>query len=186
MDYDQGNQKSIKPKFLCRFESLCNVHKPIFTLIPWGNPKLLGQKHPNFSLGQKFLAAEFFPLHRYFIETTTTEIDMLLQVKLQFYNNHGNVATSGVIMLFCPPQDDWIVCRIGMVRQVTWSYSTWFSKCPIRYAYNVSTSWCSQVLLYTVVIYVLTNIITKVKQPNILKFRSIECMNMLNWVNLNT
>jgi len=29
-----------------------------------------------------------------------------------------------------------------------------------------------------VVIYVLINIISKVKQQNILKFRSIECMNM--------
>jgi len=28
----------------------------------------------------KFLAAEFFSLHRYFTETTTTDIDMLLQV----------------------------------------------------------------------------------------------------------
>jgi len=37
----------------------------------------LGQ---NLSLGQNFLSAELFPLHRYFIETTTTDIDMLLQV----------------------------------------------------------------------------------------------------------
>jgi len=37
----------------------------------------LGQ---NLSLGQNFLAAEFFSLHRYFIETATTDIDVLLQV----------------------------------------------------------------------------------------------------------
>jgi len=35
-----------------------------------------------------------------------------------------------------------------MVRQETWFYSTWFSKCSIRYAYKVSTLWCSQVSLY--------------------------------------
>jgi len=29
---------------------------------------------------QNFLAAEFFSLHQYFVETTTTDIDMLLQV----------------------------------------------------------------------------------------------------------
>jgi len=34
----------------------------------------------NLSLGQNFLAADFFSLYRYFIETTTTYIDMLLQV----------------------------------------------------------------------------------------------------------
>jgi len=33
----------------------------------------------NLSLGQNFLAAGFLSLHRYFIETTTTDIDMLLQ-----------------------------------------------------------------------------------------------------------
>jgi len=26
-----------------------------------------------------------------------------------------------------------------MVRQETWSYSTWFGKCSSHYAYNVST-----------------------------------------------
>jgi len=36
----------------------------------------LGQ---SLSLGQNFIAAESLSLHRYFIETTTTDIDMLLQ-----------------------------------------------------------------------------------------------------------
>jgi len=66
-----------------------------------------------------------------------------------------------------------------MVRQETWSYSTWFGKCSIHYAYKVSNLWCSQVCLYC---YLCTYqyIIPKVKQPNILKFRSIlQCMNML-------
>jgi len=44
---------------------------------------LLGQKSKNLSfgqnlwLGQNFLAAQFFSLYRYFIETTATDIDML-------------------------------------------------------------------------------------------------------------
>jgi len=46
----------------------------------------LGQ---NLSLGQTFLATQFFSLYRYFIETTTTDIDVLLQVQLQFGNNNG-------------------------------------------------------------------------------------------------
>jgi len=33
---------------------------------------------------------------------------------LQFCNNNGLVAISGVIMLFCPLLDDWILCRIGV------------------------------------------------------------------------
>ena len=50
----------------CFFESLWNVHKTIFILILWRNPKLLGQKRQslslgqNLSLGQIFLAAQFF------------------------------------------------------------------------------------------------------------------------------
>jgi len=42
-----------------------------------------------------------------------------------------------------------------MVRQETWSYSTWFGKCSIHYAYTVSTL-CSQIWLYCS--YVLINI----------------------------
>jgi len=49
--------------------------------MPWGNPKLFGrEKVKNLSLGQNFLAAQFLSLHWYFVETTTTDIDMLLQV----------------------------------------------------------------------------------------------------------
>jgi len=40
-------------------------------------------------------------------------MDMLLQVYLQFCNNNGFVATSGVTMLFCPLLDDWALCRPG-------------------------------------------------------------------------
>jgi len=42
-------------------------------------PKLLGKKSQNFSLGQVTCNA-VFSLHRYFIETTTTVIDILQQV----------------------------------------------------------------------------------------------------------
>jgi len=33
-------------------------------------------------MGQTFLAAGFFSLYRYFIETTTTDIDVRLQILL--------------------------------------------------------------------------------------------------------
>jgi len=66
-----------------------------------------------------------------------------------------------------------------MARQETWSYSTWFGICSINYAYNVSTLWCSQVWLYCSYLCTYQYIITKVKQPNSIKFRSIECMNTL-------
>jgi len=52
-----------------------------------------------------FLQHSFF-LCRYFIETTTADIDMLLQVLLQFCNNNRFAAISDVIMLFCLLLDD--------------------------------------------------------------------------------
>jgi len=48
----------------------------------------------------KIFLQQFFFLHQYFIETTATDSDMLLQVWLQFCSNGGFVATSGIIMLF--------------------------------------------------------------------------------------
>ena len=82
----------------------------------------LGQ---NLSLGKTFLASPFFSLYQYFIETTTTDIDLLLQILLQFCNNNnGFAAISDVIILFCPLLDDLILRRLGVVRQETWSYST--------------------------------------------------------------
>jgi len=66
----------------------------------------LVKKSQNLSLGQNFLAAQFFSLYRYFIESTTTDTDVLLQVKLQFCNNNALVAISDVIILFCPLLDD--------------------------------------------------------------------------------
>jgi len=36
--------KSQKSNIFCHFQSLWNVHKPNFTLVPWGYPKLLGRK----------------------------------------------------------------------------------------------------------------------------------------------
>jgi len=53
----------------------------------------------------KFSCSKFFSLHRYFIETTTTDIDMLLEVYMQFCIKGGFAATSG-IKLFCPLLDD--------------------------------------------------------------------------------
>jgi len=37
---------------------------------------------------------------------------MLLQVLLHLCNNNGFAMISDVIILFCPPLDDWILCRI--------------------------------------------------------------------------
>jgi len=65
-----------------------------------------------------------------------------------------------------------------MVRQETWTYNTWFGKCSIHYAnplcilYNDSTLWCYQVWLYCSYLCTYQYIITKLKQPNIKKFRS--------------
>jgi len=44
MNSNWGNQKQIKSIFFCLFQSFWNVHKRNFTLIPWADPKLLGQK----------------------------------------------------------------------------------------------------------------------------------------------
>jgi len=40
------------------------------------------------------------------MEATTTDIDMLFEVLLQFCNNNEFVAISAVIMLFCPLLDN--------------------------------------------------------------------------------
>jgi len=50
-------------------------------------------------LGQIFLTV-VFSLCRYFIESTTTDNDMLMQVQLQFCNNNGFgfVAIMGLIL----------------------------------------------------------------------------------------
>jgi len=116
-------------------------------------------------MGQTFFAAQFFISYRYFIETTATDIDTLLQVLLQFCNNNGFVTISNVIMLFCPLVDDWILCRIGVARHETWSYSNWLRKCSIHYTYSVSTLWCSQVWLYCSYSCTYLNNIPKIKQP---------------------
>ena len=64
-----------------------------------------------------FSCSTVFSLCRYFIETTT-DINMLLHAQLQFCsNNNGFVAISDVIMLFCPLLGDWMLCRIGVVRE---------------------------------------------------------------------
>ena len=47
-------------------------------------------------------------------------------VQILAWHNNGFVAACDVIMLFCPLLDDWILCRLGVVRQETWPYSTWF------------------------------------------------------------
>jgi len=106
--------------------------------------QVTGQKKVKIYRWSDVSCSTVFSLYRFFIETAT-DIDMILQVLLRFCNNNGFLAISDVIMLFCPLLDDWILCRVDIVRQETWSYSTWFDKCSIYYACSVSTLWYSQV-----------------------------------------
>ena len=53
-----------------------------------------------------FCSTVFSLKYRYFTLTTTIDIDMLLQLLLQFCNNSGFIAISDIIMLFFPLLDD--------------------------------------------------------------------------------
>jgi len=46
-------------------------------------------------VGSNFSCSTVFSLYQYFIETTTTDIDMLLQVWLQFCNDNGFAGCCG-------------------------------------------------------------------------------------------
>jgi len=60
--------------------------------------RIVGSK---FIIGSNFCCSTNFLSHyRYFIETTTTDIDMRLQLLLQFCNNNGFAAIYDVI-IFC-------------------------------------------------------------------------------------
>jgi len=54
--------KSQVSPFFCLFQSLSNVHKPNFALIPWAIQKLLGQKEYKFVARSKFSCSTFFSL----------------------------------------------------------------------------------------------------------------------------
>jgi len=69
------------------------------------NSQAIMSKKVNLSLGQIYLAAQFFS-HQYFIETTTIDFDIFLQFLVQFCNYSGFVAISDIIMLFCPLLDN--------------------------------------------------------------------------------
>ena len=71
-------------------------------------------------------------------------INILLKLQQQiliclFYSNRMFVSISDVTMLFYPLPDDWMLCKINVVRQGTCSYNTWFGKCSMHYTYSVST-----------------------------------------------
>jgi len=57
------------------------------------NSQVIMSKKVNLSLGQIYLAPQFF-YHQYFIQITTTEFDMFLQFLVQFCNYSGFVAIS--------------------------------------------------------------------------------------------
>jgi len=81
------------------YETSTNQISPLYLVIR-------SKKSQNLSLGQTFLQHSFALKYQYFIETTTTDIDMLLQVDLQFCNNSRFIAISDIMMLFCPLLDD--------------------------------------------------------------------------------
>jgi len=91
-----GQPKVNEVKTFCLFQSLWNVHKSNFRLIPWATPKLLDQKSPisllsqNVSLGQTFLAAQFFLF-----------IDILLKVQQQILIYFASLFANSVIILGC-------------------------------------------------------------------------------------
>jgi len=108
--YEYGNQKSIKSIFDCLFLKLMKRSQTRFHVhIMMESQKVKKSKFINkskLSLGQILLAVQVFPLYRYFIETATADIDMLLHVLLQLSNNDGFVVICDVIILFCPLLDD--------------------------------------------------------------------------------
>jgi len=69
--------------------------------------QVIRQKKSKFIVRSNFSYSTVFSLkYRYFTETTSTDIDMLLQVQLQFCDNSGFIAISDIIMLFCSLLDD--------------------------------------------------------------------------------
>jgi len=68
--------RATKCQYSQNFSALWNVHKPNFTLISWGNPKIFGQKNSKFSIRSKFIVGSIlscstvFSIYWYFIETT--------------------------------------------------------------------------------------------------------------------
>jgi len=84
----------------------------IFRSYHEGIPSYYRSKKSNFIIRSKFIVGSnfscstVFSLYQYFIETVTTDVDMLLQVLLQFCNNNGFAVISDVIILFCPLLDN--------------------------------------------------------------------------------
>jgi len=73
-----------------------------------------------------------------------------------------------------------------MAMQETWSYSTWFGKCSIQYAYTMF--WLYDILRFDSTIFIkctYQHIMSEVKQPNSSKVWSI-LHEYYFWVYLNT
>ena len=95
--------------------------------------QVIGSKKSKFIIRSKFIlrsnffAAQYFSLHRYYIETTTTDIDKHLRVQLQFCNNSGFIAISDEKSCFA---HYWTIEYQAMQdrrgRREIWSYSTCF------------------------------------------------------------
>jgi len=118
-----GQPKVNKVKTFLPFSKFMKRPQTKFHAHTMSESQAIRSKKSKFIIRSKFIVESNFSyntvlsLHRYFIETTTTDIDMLLQVQLQFCNNNGFVANSGIIMLFCPLLGDWILCRLCQTRR---------------------------------------------------------------------
>jgi len=106
--------------------------------------KVIRSKKSKFISRSKFSCSRVFSRYRYFIKVTT-DFDMFLQVLLQMWHKNVFFSTCG---LNCFNHNSTIE-YLGVVRQETWSCSTWLSKCSIHYVciYSVSTLY-SQIRLY--------------------------------------
>jgi len=62
----RATESQSSQKIFCLFQSLWNDHKPNFTLIPWGNLKLLGQKKSKFIVRSKSIVESNFCCNGFF------------------------------------------------------------------------------------------------------------------------
>jgi len=95
---NQGNQKSIKSIFVCRFKGYGTSRNQTSHSYHERLKNYHVKKNQNLSVKLKLPCSIVFSLYRYFIKATTTDIDMLLQVWLQFCHTNEFIATSDVIL----------------------------------------------------------------------------------------
>jgi len=162
-------------------------------LIPWGTSKILGQKKSKFIIRSKFIVRSKFSRSEVFFSLSifywndNNRFWCAFASFLQFWKSNEFVATFDVIILLSSQLDDLISRRLGMAMQDTWSYTTWFGKCSIHYAYIHIVFKLYDILRLdsTVVINVLINISCLRLNNQIRQMFEAYCMNSF-WVYLNT